>query len=516
MIRSQFVFKLILLVAFITSSYAQAQTSRKINVKSANSLEFDDRTEAQRLVGDVLFEHQGTLLYCDSAYLYPDNRMDAYSNVRIVTDSVTATGRQLNYDGNTRIAKLSGNVVMTDPNSKLSTEFLTYDLENKTAGYTTGGKIISKSNELISVFGQYKSTNRTFYFRKNVKLTNPQYIMDCDTLHYSTVTETAYFFGPTTITADNNKIYCENGYYNTKTDKSEFGKNARFESRGQLILADTLRYDRTSGIGKARKHVTIYDTTESITLKGDFADYNEKSGSMLITQRAEMQRPFGKDTLFLHADTLKSLLDTLIDKRMIYAFHRAQFYKADFQGRCDSLTYAESDSMMRLYIDPIIWNEKNQLVADTVLIQLANNKLQTLYLIKSGFISSEVDSIHFDQIKGKTITGYFTDNELSRVLVEGNGETIYFAEDDGNSYIGVNKAVCSRMMIHLDSSAIQSIVFYTAPEATLFPIKDLASDEMRLKGFQWFGEVRPADRLSIFEWKVLAPRETSTRKRVKQ
>lgn len=516
MIHHKFVFRLILLALAMTTGVAQAQSSRKINVKSANSLEFDNRTEAQRLVGDVIFEHQGTMLYCDSAYLYPDNRMDAYSNVRIVTDSVTATGRQLNYDGNTRIAKLSGNVVMTDPNSRLTTEYLTYDLENKTAGYTTGGKIISKSNELVSVFGQYRSSNRTFYFRKNVKLTNPQYIMDCDTLHYSTGNETAYFIGPTTITAKNNKIYCENGYYNTKTDKSEFGKNARFESRGQLILADTLRYDRSSGIGKARKNVSIYDTTESVTLRGDFADYNEKSGSMLISQRAEMQRPFGKDTLYLHADTLRSLLDTVIDKRTIYAYHKAQFYKADFQGRCDSLTYAESDSMMRLYKDPIIWNDDNQLVADTVLIQLANDKLHTLYLIKSGFISSEVDSIHFDQIKGKTITGYFTDNELSRVLVEGNGETVYFAEDEKNSYIGVNKAVCSRMMIHLDSSAIQSIVFYTAPEATLFPIKDLPGDEMRLKGFQWFGEVRPQNRASIFEWKALAPRETSNRKRIKQ
>jgi len=516
MIKNSIVSFLVILLALFSANKLDAQSSRKINVKNANSLEFDNRTEAQRLVGDVIFEHQGTLLYCDSAYLFPDNRLDAYSNVRILTDSVIATGKQLNYDGNTRIAKLSGNVVMTDPNSRLTTEYLIYDLENKTASYTTGGKIISKTNELVSVFGQYKSTIRTFYFRKNVKLTNPQYVMDSDTLHYSTVTETAYFIGPTTITAKENKIYCENGYYNTKTDKSEFGKNARFESGGQLILADTLRYDRVTGIGKARKNVAIFDTTEEVTLRGDFADYNEKTGGMLITQKAEMERPFGKDTLYLHADTLRSVLDTIIDKRTIYAYHRAQFYKADFQGRCDSLTYAESDTMMRLYKDPIIWNEENQLIADTIFIQLANNKLHILYLIKSGFISSEVDSVHFDQIKGKTITGYFTDNELSRVLVEGNGETIYFAEDQDSSYIGVNKAVCSRMLIHFDSSAIKSIVFYTQPEATLFPLKDLNEEAMKLKGFQWFGEVRPKDRYSIFEWKALAPRDTSNRKRVKQ
>ncbi len=234
---------LLMLFAIIFADSVNAQSSRKINVKNANSLEFDSRTEAQRLVGDVIFEHQGTLLYCDSAYLFPDNRLDAYSNVRILTDSVTATGKQLNYDGNTRIARLSGNVVMTDPNSRLTTEYLTYDLENKTAGYTTGGKIISKSNELVSVFGQYKSVNRTFYFRKNVVLKNPDYVVNCDTMQYNNASEVTYFFGPTTITGDDSEIYCENGYYNTIKDQSRFGKNARVRSEKTILTGDSIFYD---------------------------------------------------------------------------------------------------------------------------------------------------------------------------------------------------------------------------------------------------------------------------------
>lgn len=491
----------ILVFLFACSAKSFGQKSRKINVKSANTLEYDSRIDAQRLVGDVLFEHEGTLLYCDSAYLYPDNKMDAYSNVRIVSDSVIATGNELNYDGNTRIGILKGDVVLTDPNSTLKTDFLNYNMEIKSAFYTTGGIITSKSNELTSTYGQYNSPERMFYFRKNVVLVNPDYTINSDTLHYSTLSETAFFLGPTTIDSKTNAIYCENGYYNTQTDYSEFGKNARFVSRGQVIEADTLKYDRKTGLGKARKNVVITDSSEHVILRGMLADYYEKSGAMLITGKAEMEKEFGKDTLYLHADTLTSLLDTTVDKRTLYAYYHAQFYKSDFQGRCDSLTYSESDSLMRLFRNPVIWNEENQLTADSITIQLANNELETMYLIKSGFIVSQVDSINFDQIKGKNITGYFFDNELKKVFVEGNGETIYFAEDDANEYIGINKAICSKMMIYLDSSTIRDISFYTKPEAVLHTVEELSTEEKKLRGLQWLGEIRPLTRDDIFEWK---------------
>jgi lipopolysaccharide export system protein LptA len=272
-----------------------------------------------------------------------------------------------------------------------------------------------------------------------VKLTNKDYVMNCDTLQYVTNSKTAFFFGPTTITSDENIIYCENGFYNTKTDISEFGKNARIDSKKQQIKGDKIYYNRKKSLGRAWKNVRITDTTEAVVLTGEFADYNEKTGQILITEKAVMEKAFGKDTLFLHGDTLRSVLDSVTDKRTLYAYYKVKFFKKDFQGKCDSLTYSESDSLMRLFRNPVIWNEENQLTADTVRIQLANNQLETLYLRANGFIGSQEDSVHFNQIKGKNITGYFVENELRKVKVEGNGESVYYAKgDDDKGYIGVN------------------------------------------------------------------------------
>lgn len=237
-----------LAILLLVNAVLFSQTGKKIRIVGANSLEYDERVpDARRLIGNVIFEHEGAMLYCDSAYFFEgSDRMEAYSNVRIISDSVTVSGNRLSYDGKNKIADIIGNVRLKDPSSILTTNQLKYNLQTKEAIYTTGGKIISNKdkNQLTSVFGQYKSVKRMFYFRKNVKLVNPEYTMDCDSLQYNTTTETAYFTGPTWIRSKENTIYCENGFYNTKKDNSEFGKNAKITSQGQEVMGDQIRYDR--------------------------------------------------------------------------------------------------------------------------------------------------------------------------------------------------------------------------------------------------------------------------------
>jgi lipopolysaccharide export system protein LptA len=343
-----------------------------------------------------------------------------------------------------------------------------------------------------------------FYFRKNVKLINPDYTMDCDSLQYNTTTETAYFTGPTWIRSEENTIYCENGFYNTKKDNSEFGKNAKINSKGQEIMGDEIRYDRKKRIGKARKNVSIKDSVNQVILTGNYADYFEKEQVVLMTDSAAMQKIFGKDTLYLHGDTLRSVADTIAKKRTFYAFHHVRFFKKDFQGKCDSLTYSEKDSLMRLFGNPILWNEANQLLGDSVYIQLANNELNTLYLKNAAFIISEVDSLNYNQIKGRDITGQFVNSELKKVFVKGNGQSIYFASDEKGKYIGINRADCSDMLIYLDSNEVSKITFLKKPDAKLIPVNKLSPKELQLRGFKWFGALRPRKKEDIF----LRPSET--------
>jgi lipopolysaccharide export system protein LptA len=517
--QSRFSFNLILTIFFCSIWQNTFAQSKKIEVKNANTLEADNRVPgAQRLIGSVIFEHEGTLLYCDSAYLFDaTNKMQAFSNVRIVGDSTIITGNTANYDGSTRIADIIGNVKMVDPSTILTSSALTYDLTNKIASYITTGKIIGRKNknELTSTTGQYHSNSKTLFFRRNVVLKNPEYTMNSDTLQYNTLNETAYFFGPTHIVSKENTIYCQKGFYNTKTDISQFEKNAQIDSKKQSIKAEQIYYDRKLGIGKARVNVVISDTAEKLVLTGNKADYYEKQDRIILTDSASMQKEMSGDTLFLHGDTLRSFIDTVVNKRTLFAYYKVKFFKKDFQGIADSLIYSEIDSTIRLYGKPILWNQENQLTADTVYLQMANNQIEKLFLKKSAFIVSQEDTFHFNQLKGKNITGYFQKSELKKIDIRGNGESIYYAADDDSAYIGVNKAVCTDMLIHLDSSKVQQITFITQPVAELLPVNEIPWQELQLKGFKWLSDKRPKRKEDIFLWKTDLLKLDKTKKREK-
>jgi hypothetical protein len=119
---------------------------------------------------------------------------------------------------------------------------------------------------------------------------------------------------------------------------------------------------------------------------------------------------------------------------------------------------------------------------------------------ENSMIISEEDSAMFNQIKGRYMTGFFKDQKLHRVLVEGNGETIYFTSDNGADPENVNVAKSSNLIIIIVDNKVKDITFLNQPDATLHPIKNINLNDMRLDGFNWRVEERPEKMEDIFEW----------------
>lgn len=483
--------------------------SKKVELLHANSLEFDEKLgkDIKRLIGNVQFKHEGALMYCDSAYLYPDNSLDAFSNVRIQQgDSLNLYGQFLKYNGNTRMAEVQKNIRLVDKGMTLTTELLYYDMKSSLATYPSGGTIVSKQNTLTSKKGYYNPQTKAFSFKDNVVLTNPEYVMNSDTLIYNTGSKTSFFMGPTRIKSKGNNIYCEYGWYNTDKDMALFSKNAYILTQEQKLKGDSISYDQKNRIGKAYGNVSIIDTVENIITAGDFAIHNEKEEKSFVTGHALLKQFFATDTLFLHADTLcaidehpivKGIKDTSVTWRKLFAYHHVKFFRNDIQGKCDSLVYSYKDSIMRLYKEPVLWSDKNQLTAEKVELKMSGGEIKNMFLKTKALIVSKEDTAKFNQIKGKEMTGYFRDNKLVRIFVEGNGQTIYFAKDK-NSLIGINKAECSNLMIFIKENKVDKITFLNKPDATMFPMSDFSPKEFLLKDFVWREMERPFSFNDIF------------------
>jgi len=495
------IFSLILIPSLAFSQKKPA----KIKLQHADLFEYVEGKgkKTRRLTGNVSFKHEDMLMYCDLALLYPkSNALDAYGHIRIKQGGgITITGDSLHYDGNTKLADINGNVQMVHDDTKLTTSAMTHNLVANTSIYRSGGKLVDKNNILTSKVGIYQSRSKSFFFRDDVILVNPKYTMSADTLEYRSDEEKAIFHGPTTISAEENTIYCEAGWYNTQTNLSEFSKRARILTNEQSISGDSLFYNRDLGYGKAIGNVEIIDTTQDIIISGYFGEYYEKQDIALVTQDAVMIDVYEDDSLFLHADTLRSGFDSTGTSKVLYAYHKVRFFKGDLQGKCDSIIFSYADSTIKLFKDPVIWSKKNQMTADFINIKRNKKGIESLDFQNNAFIVSQVDTGRYNQIKGKTMLGMFVNNNLDKIKVDGNGETIYFAQEEDSTFVGVNVAQCSNMMIYVENNDITSITFLNMPIAILHPIDKINKSELELKGFRWLAHIRPKGRHDIFDWR---------------
>ena len=482
---------------------AQTQPKR-IEINRFVFMELNSRiaSGAQRVIGDVEFEHEGMIMTCDSAYLYNQtNTLDAFSKVHITNAdrSVTIDGDFAKYHGNTRFAEVWGNVVLVDSNAILKTDHLYYDMNTEIAYYLTGGEIFDHTNNMVSVLGHYHRNTDMFYFKTNVILNTPDNVILTDTLDYNVSTEIAYFVGPTFIVnIDNDTIYCERGWYNTNDTIAFFHQNAWLNTGSTTINADTLYYENHSGNGLGFGNIVVVDTANNVIIKGQRGKVHRPTDLTWITGRALLILPGEQDTLFLHADTLRTDVDTA-GYRILRAYNRVRFFSQEMQGKCDSLLVSLQDTIIHMFRNPVIWAQENQMTAEHIVIETLNQQPKRMFLNTRGFIVQE-DVEGFNQIRARRIVGLFRDGELYRVNGFNDSETVYYLYD-GPFVTAANKLRSTDVVIMIENRLARHVSHIENAEGEMIPFHEFDPVELTLSGFIWLIDLKPVDKDDIFEWR---------------
>jgi lipopolysaccharide export system protein LptA len=478
-----------------------------------------DTVEYDKIIGrNITFQQGKNYLYCDSAYKYKrTNIIEAFGNVRLVQDSVTLTCRKLIYHGATRLAQAREKVVLQDPKMTLYTDALDYSLNSRIGYYFGGGKVIDPQNTLTSRSGSYDTQAKFFFFKDEVRVNGTNqgspYQIHSDTLQYNAVTKITYFKGATTITSKDGKIYAERGIYNTITQVSNFSGRSQVENEEYILKGDSLYYDDINVLGYAKGNAEVFVKKDSIFINGREGRLWGQMGLTKMYGEPYMRNIHRQDTLYLSADSLISYnkkikrkkdrpakpnpqLDSLEEaqtKRLMLAYNGVKIYRSNLQGLCDSLVYNFRDSTIYLFKEPILWNDRSQMTGDSISILMANNEINLLQMRQNCFIISQDTAFNFNQIKGRTIDGYFQEGLMSLMDVNGNGESIFYILDDEDkvSLTAMQYALCSNIKGFFKKGELKKIGFYNNVDGKIIPPHELEEGDKTLPGFLWREDEKP-------------------------
>ncbi|MEA4885719.1 MAG: OstA-like protein [Bacteroides graminisolvens] len=497
---------------------------KRVDLLHADEAQADKllRPDVQVLIGSVKLRHDSMYMYCDSALIYEKtNSVEAFSNVRMEQgDTLFIYGDYLNYNGETQLAMLRENVKLINRKTTLTTDSLNYDRLYNLGYYFEGGTLTDEENILTSDWGEYSPATKIAVFNHEVKLANPRFTLYSDTLKYSTDSKIATILGPSNIVNEKNHIYSERGFYNTAKDQAQLLDRSVLTNEGKKLVADSLFYDRKTGYGEAFYNVVMNDTINKNMLTGDYCFYNELTESALATQKAVAIDYSQGDSLFMHADTLKMnsyFVKTDSAYREMKAYHKVRIFRKDIQGVCDSLLFSSKDSCLRMYHDPIIWNEKQQLLGEEINVYMNDSTIDWAHIINQALTVEQKDSIHYNQISGKEIKAYFQGGEARKIDVIGNVLVIYYPEEKDSTMIGMNTSETSLLNLHLMNRKMEKMVMSPKSNGTLYPMDQIPVDKMKLPTFVWFDYIRPQNKDDIFNWRGKKSGETlrkTTRKPV--
>ena len=227
----------------------------------------------------------------------------------------------------------------------------------------------------------------------------------------------------------------------------------------------------------------------------------------LLTDTAAMAVP--ADSI----DSLAAPRDSIY--RLLKGFRNVKIYRSDFQTVCDSMTAISTDSTIHLYIDPVLWNENNQITSDVMDIFTENQQLTRAEFIGSPMMVSQLDTTHYNQVAGKTMTAYFFNNQIYRNDVNGNAQTIYYMQDGEPVEITMMGVIESgEISFFIEDKQVVQITYRGDPVYNFYPMDKIPpTQDIRLKGFKWEGARRPSQ-AEVFDRRI-RPSERERRSEMK-
>jgi lipopolysaccharide export system protein LptA len=557
-------FTLLLACIFITPHIAAQITTLDsttkiiiINGDDIRMITLDDSTSLRTLAGHAQVRQGNTKLSGDSIVINSrTNIAEVFGHVHINdADTVNTYADYLRYVGAERVAYLKRGVKLTDGKVSLTTNDLVYNVATGIATYQGGGRVVNGSSVLTSTDAIYFSDTKDVLFKKQVHLVDPKYNIVTDSLRYNTNFKVATLISPTVVkTKDGKVIRSKNGTYDLKTGVAQFYDRTMISDSTFSAIADKMFNDDNTGIAILEGRAKYVDSVNHMIVIGDYIETNSKTASFLATRKPVVIIVKDKDSTYITADTLFSGLrindksfntattkkdtlknrmilkdsatailnkdstknyylniDTINNKqilnktpqdsiRYILGYAHVRIYNDSSQAVCDSMYYSTEDSVFRMFKNPIVWKEKNQITGDTMYLFTEKQQPKRIYVFNNSLVINQQNPAMYNQAGGRTLNAYFKDGKIEYTRLKGSpAETVFYPQAEDSSYTGMNRTSGDVADVYFVKEEIRKIKFINNVDGTMYPLNQIPADKKYLRNFKWEDKRRPKNKLELFE-----------------
>lgn len=430
---------------------------------------------------------------------------------KLVNEKSVLTSQEGFYYAETKDVLFKKNVVIIDPGFTLSTDTLLYNSTTKIATILAPTTIDDGKMTMYVTKGYYNTDIGYGSFANRPIIEDSTNTFTANEIQTDKATGISIATGNMIWrdTAQKVSVLANYGIVNqfTRTVLATRKPVMLLEGKSDtlLVAADTL----FSGIIKINQ---VVDPSVAKPDSGTFVRARLTDSSTLVTDSGAIVRIPAKDSstnvtdssaTIVRADSTRKIapapaaVKDTTEKRFLIAYNNVKIYSDSLQGVADSVYYSGVDSIFRLYKDPVLWANGNQLIGDTIFLFTKNQKADKLLLDQNAMIISEAGPGMYNQVKGNTVLGFFGEEKLDSMYVNGNAENIYYVQDDDSAFISINRLLSAATHIYFENGELERIVFLKEAEATMYPFTQMPEEQKKLPGFKWVIERKPKSKYEL-------------------
>ncbi|HEY5369466.1 MAG TPA: OstA-like protein [Hanamia sp.] len=285
---------------------------------SMRAIKIDSVTTLQTIAGGAIIRQGSILFNSDSAVINSTTHvMEAFGNIDInQADTVHTYGQYLKYLSIEKMAYLKNKVRLVNKSGSLYTDDLDYNLGTGIGNYHNGGKVIQGKTTITSLEGTYYNDTKDLYFKKNVKLDDPEKQIRTDSLAYNMQTHQSSFISPTTIKTPTVEIQSSQGSYDLNTGNAFFTSRTNVkDSSGRLYSANSMALESKSGNAQLEGNAVIIDSAAGFNIIANQIFINKNNNSFLATRKPVLMIKQKDDSTYIAADTIYSGFTSFIKNK---------------------------------------------------------------------------------------------------------------------------------------------------------------------------------------------------------